>query len=58
MRSQTIVEVFDLRAEVRHTTILYANVRARWTELDNVRLSPSDDEATPIISKGFDRAHR
>ena len=48
-----LLKFLDLRTEVRRTTILYDNVHARWTERDNVRLSPSDDEeATPIISKG------
>jgi hypothetical protein len=41
-----LLRFFDLRTEVRRTTILYDNVRARWTERDNVRLSPSDDKDT------------
>src|SRR3982074_3432256 len=43
-----LLRFFDLRTEVRRTTILYDNVHARWTERDNVRVSASDDEdATP-----------
>jgi hypothetical protein len=38
-----LLRFFDLRPEVRRATILYVNVRARWTERDNVRLSPSDE---------------
>jgi hypothetical protein len=41
-----LLRFFDLRTEVRRATILYDNVRARWTERDNVRVSASDDEDT------------
>ena len=41
-----LLRFFDLRTEVRRTTILYDNVHARWTERDNVRVSASDDEDT------------
>jgi hypothetical protein len=41
-----LLRFFDLRTEVRRTTILYDNVHARWTERDNVRVSASED-ATP-----------
>jgi hypothetical protein len=41
-----LLRFFDLRTEVRRTTILYDNVHARWTERDNVRVSASDDDDT------------
>jgi hypothetical protein len=41
-----LLRFFDLRTEVRRTTMLYDNVRARWTERDNVRVSAGDDEDT------------
>jgi hypothetical protein len=41
-----LLRFFDLRAEVRRTTVLYDNVHARWTERDNVRVLASED-ATP-----------
>jgi hypothetical protein len=44
-----LLRFFDLRIEVRRTTVLYDNVHARWTERDNVRVLASDDkDATPI----------
>jgi hypothetical protein len=46
-----LLRFFDLRTEVRRTTILYDNVHARWTERDNVVVSASED-ATP---NNFDR---
>jgi hypothetical protein len=41
-----LLRFFDLRTEIRRTTILYDNVNARWTERDNVVASASAD-ATP-----------
>jgi hypothetical protein len=47
-----LLRFFDLRTEVRRTTILYNNVHARWTERDSVRGASNDEDTTPIISKG------
>ena len=48
-----LLRFFDLRTEVRRTTILYDNVHARWTERDNVLVSAiKDEDATP---NNFDR---
>jgi hypothetical protein len=43
-----LLKFFDLRTEVRRTMILYDNVRARWRERDNVRVSVlADEDMTP-----------
>src|SRR5882757_10029966 len=43
-----LLRFFDLRTEVRRTMILYDNVRARWRERDDIRVSVvGDDDATP-----------
>ena len=43
-----LLKFFDLRTEVRRTMILYDNVRARWRERNNVRVSAvGDEDMTP-----------
>lgn len=42
-----LLRFFDLRTEVRRTMILYDNVRARWLERDNFRVSTVGDDMTP-----------
>ena len=52
-----LLRFFDLRTEVRRTMILYDNVRARWRERHNVRVSAlGDEEMTPDNFERFQEA--